>query len=151
MVFVNIERHVRENSCLNRLFLDIDVPIGRPEKFTERILGFWIPKHWIDFNTREFLELVVLDVGRLLQTFPKLGGIALIYRSSLTGFHVRFPKAKLSFEEVEAMQFQSLLCHEGYRYFCRLVQDETLRVSGKRGAREPQLIIEVRSPHHSIH
>jgi len=130
----------RENRELNRLFLDIDVPMGKPREFYKWVFGFYVPKRWIDFNFSELLELVEFDVRRLMWMFPRLGKRVLIYRSSWTGFHVVFPDAKLTFTEVEAIQKASFFCHEGYRFFCRLVQDETLRVGERRGFGKPKLL-----------
>lgn len=139
-MFVEVERHVRENREPNRLFLDLDIPVGRPSEFKKFVFGFWIPRHWIDFRFSEFLELAVFEAERLIRTFPRLGRRALIYRSSQMGIHIIFPDARLSFKEVEAIHRCSLFCHEGYRYFSRLVQDQTLRVSRKSNADEPKLV-----------
>jgi hypothetical protein len=129
----------RENKEFNRLFLDIDVPVGKPREFHKRVFGFYLPKWWVDYNFRELLELVEFEVRRLMWMFP-LGRRALIYRSSWMGFHVIFPDAKLSFREVEAIQRASFFCHEGYRFFCHLVQDETLRVGERKGFGRPILL-----------
>lgn len=124
----------------HRLFLDLDIPVGRPREFAKYVFGFWIPRHWIDFKFSDFLELAVFEAERLMRTFPKLGRKALVYRSSQMGIHVIFPDAKLSFREVEAMHRYSLFCHEGYRHLSKLVQDQTLRISRKKNAGEPELV-----------
>ena len=135
----------RENDELNRLFLDVDVQVGRRKREFPDCL-FWIPSWWIDWRPGEVLELVEMDAVRLMRMFPMLGRTALIYRSSWKGFHVIFPEARLRWRDVEAIQMASLCCSSGYRFFCSLIRDETLRVSGKKGVGEPRLVKVVRVP-----
>lgn len=74
------------------------------------------------------LELVRMEAIRLSQMYP-LGHIAVIMRAD-NGYHIRFPKAKLTKEEELSVMWSSL-SHFGHVWFSELVQDTTLRVSEK--------------------
>jgi len=110
---------------LNRLFLDYDSSKG------------WIWRTnplWDDL-----LELVRMEAKRLSSIYP-LGDIAVIMRSD-NGWHLRFPKAKLTREEEESVMWTSL-SHFGHIWFSCLIKDTTLRVSKKprKNSHEPYLV-----------
>lgn len=74
------------------------------------------------------LELIRIEAKRLANLFP-LGNKAIILRSD-NGFHLRFPKARLSRDEEESVMWVSK-SHYGHKCFSSLVEDTTLRVSRK--------------------
>lgn len=77
------------------------------------------------------LEMVEIDAKRLMQLCPKLGSKALIYKSSPHGsYHIIFPDARLSWQEVEALIAEAK-CHRGYKRFSLLLKDQTIRISPK--------------------
>lgn len=82
----------------------------------------------LDFDAAD-LELVVLEVQRLQQLFPKLGR-AVIRHSSECKYHIRFT-GKVTWEEYEQVLCSSWLEHSGHRVFTLLCGDGTLRVSEK--------------------
>ena len=105
------------------LFLDYD---GAPH----------LNRGWFTYSYRRRiwetnLEMVEIEAKRLMAMFPKLGKKALIYKSSDYGsYHVIFPEARLTWEEVMAVLAEAR-CHKGYKHFSLLVGDQTIRVSPK--------------------
>lgn len=85
------------------------------------------------------LELVRMEAKRLSSIYP-LGDIAVIMRSD-NGWHLRFPKAKLTRDEEESVMWASL-SHFGHIWFSCLIEDTTLRVSKKprKNSHEPYLV-----------
>lgn len=81
-------------------------------------------------NSRTCQDLVELEAKRMMNLCPKLGDTALIYRSSNNGWHIIYPKARLTWKEVETL-LSLARCHNGYKYFSLLVKDQTVRVSPK--------------------
>ena len=75
-----------------------------------------------------YIELIRFEAKRLANLFP-LGNIAVIMRSD-NGFHLRFPKARLTQEQEESVMYESM-SHCGHVRFSILVEDTTLRVSRK--------------------
>lgn len=116
------------------LFLDYDLQDRRSGNWGWL---FYLPKWWVDFRFSDFLELILMDVKRLQRMFRL--GKAVVYRSSQNGVHVYFPDARLTKEQVEAILLESK-CHWGFKQFSVRVGDQTLRVSGKKGAGRPELI-----------
>ena len=104
-----------------RLFIDLDT-----DKNLENLL----------WSTPEDAEI---EAKRLQQLIPNLGK-ALIYRSD-NGYHIIFPDAKLTRQQVEAIITLSQ-AHKGWIYFSLLIQDCTLRISPKpvKGSHPPYLI-----------
>ena len=76
----------------------------------------------------DLLDLIRIEAIRLGTMFP-LGDIAVIMRSD-DGWHIRFPKAKLTREQEESVMWASM-SHYGHVWFSCLIQDTTLRVSKK--------------------
>jgi len=109
---------------LNRLFLDFD---SNSSWFT-RTGPLW----------DDLLELIRMEARRLANMFP-LGKIAVIMRSD-GGWHLRFPKARLTREQEESVMWSSL-SHFGHVSFSCAVGDTTLRVSRKpyKNSHEPWL------------
>jgi hypothetical protein len=97
---------------LNRSFLDYDAGQG----WLWRTGPLW----------DDLLELVEMEAKRLANIFP-LGHIAVIGRSD-DGWHLRFPKARLTQKQEEAVMHESK-SHYGHKWFSTLVGDTTLRVS----------------------
>lgn len=113
-----------------RLFLDFD----------EGINWYWYRRRKV--NSRNCLDLVRLEARRLQNLLPKLGK-ALILRSSESGWHLRFPDSRLSWQEIENLLVASK-AHRGYIYFSLVVSDATLRVSKKsKGKTYPPYLVEV--------
>ena len=86
-------------------------------------------------------EMVEIEAKRLMTMFPKLGKIAMIFRSD-DGWHLRFYQSRLSWSEMEAALCESRMEHHGHRVFSMLLEDDTIRVSKKpyRGSHEPYLL-----------
>jgi len=105
------------------LFLDYD---GAPH----------LNRNWYTYTYKNHiwernLEMVTIEAQRLMRLCPKLGGKALILKSSPTGsYHVIFPDAQLTWNEVEALLAEAK-CHKGYKHFSLLIGDQTLRISAK--------------------
>lgn len=78
----------------------------------------------------DLLDLVKMEARRLAAMYP-LGPIALILRSD-NGWHLRFPKARLTREQEESVMWTSK-SHFGHVWFSCLVGDTTLRTSAKPG------------------
>lgn len=76
----------------------------------------------------DLLDLVRMEARRLAAMYP-LGPIALIMRSD-NGWHLKFPKARLTREEEESVMWTSK-SHFGHVWFSCLVRDTTLRASAK--------------------
>lgn len=115
---------------MNRLFIDIDWGDGWLWR-TETPM-------WDDL-----LELVRMETLRLGRMYP-LGDIAVIKRAD-DGWHIKFPKARLSKEEELAIMWNSR-GHFGHRFFSQEVRDTTLRVSKKplKGSHPPYLVEVIR-------
>lgn len=99
---------------MNRSFLDYDTGQG----WLWRTGPLW----------DDLLELVRMEAKRLANIFP-LGHIAVIMRSD-NGWHLRFPKARLTQEQEESVLYESM-SHYGHVWFSLLIGDTTLRVSKK--------------------
>jgi len=110
---------------LSRLFLEYD----SGKDWLWRVGPLW----------DDLLDLVRMEARRLSSTYP-LGDIAVILRSD-NGWHLRFPKAKLTREEEESVMWASL-SHFGHIWFSCLIKDTTLRVSKKprKHSHEPYLV-----------
>lgn len=76
-------------------------------------------------------EMLEIEARRLSFLFPKLGSVALLIRSSLNGWHLRFNKSRLTWPEMEAALCESKAEHFGHRLFSQLLKDDTIRVSRK--------------------
>ena len=118
-----------ENKMKYRVFLDYDAGSS------------WLWKTgplWDDL-----LDLVRMEAYRLGKMFP-LGKIAVIMRSD-NGWHLRFPKARLTKEEELSVMWTSL-SHFGHRWFSQEVKDTTLRSSKKpyRNSHPPYLVEVIR-------
>lgn len=109
---------------MTRSFLDYDSRIG----WLWRTGPMW----------DDLLDLVRMEAMRLGTMFP-LGNIAVIMRSD-NGWHLRFPKARLTQEQEESVMWASM-SHFGHKWFSCLVKDTTLRVSRKpqKNSHEPSL------------
>ncbi len=79
----------------------------------------------------DVVEMLEIEARRLSFLFPKLGSVALLIRSSLNGWHLRFNKSRLSWPEMEAVLCESKAEHFGHRMFSQLLEDDTIRVSKK--------------------
>ena len=75
------------------------------------------------------LEWVLMDVERLVRLCPKLGK-AIILQSSEGHYHVRFMRARLTWDEVVGLFFAST-AHRGFVKFSIEVGSATLRLSSK--------------------
>lgn len=73
-------------------------------------------------------DLIRMEAVRLAKMFP-LGSLALIMRSD-NGWHLKFPKARLTRDEEESVMWASK-SHFGHVWFSCLVGDSCLRVSSK--------------------
>jgi len=85
------------------------------------------------------IDLIRLEAKRIHDTFPKVGNLAVIYRSSFSGWHLYFPHADMTWKENENLLFFSR-AHRGFVRFSQLVTDCTLRVSPKPGADAPYIV-----------
>lgn len=85
------------------------------------------------------LEILEIEARRLMGLFP-LGKKAVIKRSSGKGWHLRFPESRLTWPEMEAALCSSPLEHHGHRCFSMMLEDDTLRVSGKQGVHSPYIV-----------
>jgi len=103
-----------ENTMKNRVFLDYDAN----SSWLWRTGPLW----------DDLLDLVRMEAYRLGKMFP-LGKIAVIMRSD-NGWHLRFPKARLTKEEELSVMWTSL-SHYGHKWFSQEVKDTTLRSSKK--------------------
>lgn len=108
----------------NRLFLDYDSSEG------------WLWR--TDPLWDDLIDLIRMEAKRLARMFP-LGNIAVIKRSD-NGWHLKFPQASLTEEEMESIMWASL-SHFGHKWFTCLVEDATLRVEKKprKNSHEPYL------------
>lgn len=109
---------------MNRLFLDYDSRMG------------WLWR--TDPLWDNLIDLIRMEAKRLARMFP-LGDIAVIKRSD-NGWHLKFPQASLTEEEMESVMWASL-SHFGHKWFTCLVEDSTLRVGKKprKNSHEPYL------------
>lgn len=108
-----------------RIFLDYDADSG------------WLWR--TDPLWDDLLELVRMEALRLGRMFP-LGNTAVIMRAD-NGWHLRFPKAKLTREQEESVMWASM-SHFGHVWFSCLVKDTTLRASKKpnKNSHRPYLV-----------
>ncbi len=114
---------------MNRLFRDFDSNSS------------WFTRTGPMWDT--LLELIRMEAKRLAKMFP-LGKIAVIMRSD-NGWHLRFPRARLTHEEEESVMWTSL-SHFGHVAFSCAVGDSCLRVSSKpvKNSHEPWLVEVIR-------
>jgi len=98
----------------NRVFLDYDANAS----WLWRTHGLW----------DDLLELVRMEAYRLGKMYP-LGNVAVILRAD-DGWHLRFPKARLTKEEELSVMWTSL-SHFGHKWFSQEIGDTTLRSSRK--------------------
>lgn len=103
------------SSARNRLFLDYDSGKG------------WLLRTPPLWDT--LIDLIRMEAKRLARMFP-LGDVAVIKRSD-NGWHLKFPQASLTQEEMESVMSASL-SHFGHKWFTVTVKDATLRVGKKR-------------------
>lgn len=75
-------------------------------------------------------EVAEIDAKRLLRMIPKLGALAVIFRSD-DGWHLHFPFSSLTWAEMEAALTESKIEHHGHRAFSMMLKDDTIRVSAK--------------------
>jgi len=98
---------------------------------------FFYSPHWSPWD--DTIDLVRLEAHRLHAALPKLGNRAVIVRSSLSGWHLIFPDANITWKENLALLFFSR-AHRGFVSFSLLVTDCTLRVGEKLGANAPYVV-----------
>jgi len=89
------------------------------------------------------IDLIRLEARRIHDTLPQVGDLAVIARSSPSGWHLYFPYANLTWRENESLLFFSR-AHRGFVRFSLLVTDCTLRVSPKPGADAPYIVEVIR-------
>jgi len=85
------------------------------------------------------IDLIRLEAKRIHDALPKVGNLAVIFRSSFNGWHLYFPHADMTWRENEALLLYSR-AHRGFVRFSLLLMDCTLRVGEKKGAMAPYIV-----------
>jgi len=112
----------------NRLFIDLDANSS------------WL---WRTGPVDDLLPLVRMEAKRLGGMYP-LGDIAIIKRSD-DGYHLKYPKARLTKDEEISIMWASM-GHRGHIMYSQEVRDTTLRTSKKKGnySHRPYLVEVIR-------
>jgi len=80
-------------------------------------------------DTGELLEMVQVDAKRIMHLLgPRIGNA--VVKQSVNGFHLKFPFARITEEEV-AWMMQGSPLDSGYRYWCMERGSSTLRIGPK--------------------